>query len=57
MAGADIRYAHGSDSPNNIDIAIAVSKDGYTYWEYSMVNHFDDYADIYFLFSKFRPLT
>ena len=45
MAGADIRYAHGSDSPNNIDIAIAVSKDGYTDWEYSMVNHFDDYAD------------
>ncbi len=45
MAGADIRYSHGSDSPNNIDIAVAVSKDGYTDWEYSMVNHFDDYAD------------
>lgn len=45
MAGADIRYAHGSDSPNNIDIAVAISKDGYTDWEYSMVNHFDDYAD------------
>ena len=25
MAGADIRYGHGSDSPNNIDIAVAVS--------------------------------
>ena len=45
MAGADIRYGHGSDSPNNIDIAVAVSKDGYTDWEYTMVNHFDDYAD------------
>ncbi len=45
MAGADIRYAHGSDSPNNIDIAVAVSKDGYTDWDYIMVNHFDDYAD------------
>ena len=45
MAGADIRYAHGSDSPNNIDIAVAISKDGYTNWEYVMVNHFDDYAD------------
>lgn len=45
MAGADIRYAHGSDSPNNIDIAVAISRDGYTHWEYSMVNHFDDYAD------------
>ncbi len=46
MAGADIRYDHGSDSPNNIDIAVAVSKDGYTDWEYIMVNHFDDYADM-----------
>lgn len=45
MAGADIRYSHGSDSPNNIDIAVAISKDGYTDWEYVMVNHFDDYAD------------
>ncbi len=45
IAGADIRYGHGADSPNNIDIAVAISKDGYTDWEYSMVNHFDDYAD------------
>ncbi len=45
IAGADVRYAHGSDSPNNIDIAVAISKDGYTNWEYVMVNHFDDYAD------------
>lgn len=45
IAGADIRYSHGSDSPNNIDIAVAISKDGYTDWEYSMVNHFDDYVD------------
>ncbi len=45
MAGADIRYGHGSDSPNNIDIAVAISKDGYTNWDYVMVNHFDDYAD------------
>lgn len=45
MAGADIRYGHGSDSPNNIDIAVAISKDGYNDWDYVMVNHFDDYAD------------
>ena len=45
IAGADMRYGHGSDSPNNIDIAIALSKDGYTDWDYVMVNHFDDYAD------------
>ncbi|MBR2868429.1 MAG: exo-alpha-sialidase [Clostridia bacterium] len=45
MAGADIRYGHGSDSPNNIDIAVAISENGYNGWEYIMVNHFDDYAD------------
>lgn len=45
IAGADIRYGHGSDSPNNIDIAVAVSKDGYTGWEYNVINYFDDYAD------------
>lgn len=45
IAGADMRYGHGSDSPNNIDIAVAVSKDGYADWEYTMVNCFDDYAD------------
>lgn len=45
IAGADMRYGHGQDSPNNIDIAVAVSKDGYTDWQYTMVNHFDDYAD------------
>ncbi len=45
MAGADIRYSHGSDSPNNIDIAVAISENGYTDWDYVMVNHFDDYAD------------
>ncbi len=45
IAGADIRYGHGSDSPNNIDIAVALSADGYTGWEYNVINYFDDYAD------------
>lgn len=45
IAGADIRYDHGKDSPNNIDTAIAVSANGYTGWEYQVVNRFDDYAD------------
>lgn len=40
-----MRYGHGADSPNNIDIAVAVSKDGYTDWEYTMVNYFDDYSE------------
>lgn len=45
MAAADMRYGHGQDSPGNIDTLVAVSKDGYTDWEYTVVNHFDDYAD------------
>lgn len=45
LAIADARYEHGSDSPNNIDILAAVSSDGYTGWNYTVLNHFDDYAD------------
>jgi len=45
IAGADVRYGHGSDSPNNIDITVALSADGYTGWEYNVINYFDDYAD------------
>lgn len=45
IAGADVRYSHGSDSPNNIDITVAISKDGYTGWEYNVINYFDDYSD------------
>lgn len=45
IGAADMRYDHGSDSPNNIDSLIAISKDGYTGWEYQILNHFDDYAD------------
>lgn len=45
MAAADMRYNHGSDSPNNLDTLVAVSKDGYTDWQHTVVNYFDDYAD------------
>lgn len=45
IAAADIRYKHGSDSPDNLDTAVAVSKNGYSDWEYISVNYFDDYAD------------
>lgn len=45
IISADMRYGHGQDSPGNIDIAVARSKDGYACWEYTMLNHFDDYAD------------
>ena len=45
LAVADMRYDHGSDSPNNIDILAAFSEDGYKPWNYNLVNYFDDYAD------------
>ncbi len=45
LAAADMRYSHGSDSPGNIDTLIAHSPDGYTNWEYQVINRFDDYAD------------
>lgn len=45
IAAADMRYGHGQDSPGNIDTLVAISEDGYTDWNYSVVNHFDDYAD------------
>lgn len=44
IAAADARYDHGSDSPNNIDTLVAISKDGYSNWEYNYINYFDDYA-------------
>lgn len=45
MAAADMRYNHGSDSPNNLDTLVAFSEDGYKDWKYTVVNYFDDYAD------------
>ena len=45
IAAADMRYGHGSDSPNNIDVVVAKSADGYTNWQYNVINHFADYAD------------
>lgn len=45
IAAADMRYEHGSDSPNNIDTLLAFSENGYGEWKYNVVNYFDDYAD------------
>ena len=45
IAAADMRYAHGSDSANNIDTLLAFSENGYGEWKYNVVNYFDDYAD------------
>ena len=45
LAAADMRYAHGTDAPNNIDTLAAVSDNGIDDWRYNTVNHFDDYAD------------
>lgn len=47
LAAVDMRYDHGSDSPHNLDTLIAHSEDGYTGWETSIVNYFDDYAHGY----------
>ena len=44
-ASADLRWDHGSDSPQNIDTVFARSPDGYGNWSYQIVNRFDDYAD------------
>ena len=45
LAAADMRYNHGSDSPGNIDTLLAKSSNGYSDWEYNVVNYFDDYSD------------
>lgn len=45
VAAADMRYDHGSDSPNNIDTLVAASESGYGNWQYNVINYFDDYAD------------
>lgn len=43
IASVDLRYNHGSDSPHNLDCCCAISKDGYSGWEYTVLNEFDDY--------------
>ena len=45
LASADLRWTHGTDAPQNLDIAAAVSPDGYGDWTYAVPNRFDDYAD------------
>ncbi len=42
LAAADMRYIHGSDSPQNIDTLCAVS--GENGWEYSVINYYNDCA-------------
>lgn len=44
LAAVDMRYDHGADSPQNLDTLVAHSNDGYTNWETSIVNYFDDCA-------------
>lgn len=45
LAAADMRHSHGLDSPNNLDTLTAKPPDGYSDWEYNIVNYFDDYPD------------
>ncbi len=45
LASVDSRYNHATDSPQNLDTVIRVSKDGYDWSSEAMViNQFDDYA-------------
>lgn len=45
LASADARYDHGSDSPQNLDTIVTKSSNGYTNWQPTVVNYFDDYPD------------
>lgn len=45
VAAADLRWNHGTDAPQNLEIGVAVSSNGYSGWWYTVPNYFDDYAD------------
>lgn len=45
LAAADLRYSHGADSPNNLEIVVAKSDNGYNGWSHKLVNYFGDYPD------------
>ncbi len=45
LAAADLRWRHGVDAPQNLDVAAALSSDGTGGWRYSVPNRLDDYAD------------
>lgn len=45
LASADLRWNHGTDAPQNLDIAAAWSETGYDGWRKTVSNRWDDYAD------------
>ena len=45
LAAADLRWNHGVDAPQNLDVAAALSPDGCAGWTYAVPNRLDDYAD------------
>ena len=45
VAAADIRWATGADSPQNLDTIVSVSKDNGRTWEWEVVNYLADMAD------------
>ena len=45
LASADLRWNHGTDAPQNLDVAAAVSATGYDGWRLSVPCRLDDYAD------------
>ena len=45
VAAADIRWATGADSPQNLDTIVSVSKDNGETWEWEVVNYLADMAE------------
>ena len=43
VAAADSRWRTSSDSPNNLDTIVSISKDGGKNWEWETVNYYSDY--------------
>ncbi len=45
LAAADCRWAHGQDSPGNLETVVSRSEDGGQTWKAGFVNHFEDLED------------
>lgn len=45
LAAADCRWAHGQDSPGNLETVVSRSEDGGQTWQAGFVNYFEDVED------------
>ena len=46
VAASDARWPNTTDSPNNLDTIVSVSKDGGKTWDWEIVNYFADFAPL-----------